>query len=265
MKFSIIGTGFIFQKHIDAIKAINGEIVEAIGEGSCVSWKKVVKNPNTDCIVILAPNYLHYPIALASAKAKKMVLCEKPLALSSKEIERLKDFPNIFTVFQLRHHPEILKLKEKISLQSRKRLSSQQKLHKVKIKILLSRSKEYFRSWKGKKEQSGGFLFNVGIHYFDLLIYLFGGYDDVEVFYLKRKEGKGLIKGKNYLCEWHFSLNANKEKQERIFQIDNKKINLSSKENLHIYVYKDLKKKKGVLPEEALKSVQLIERIYEKA
>ena len=64
----------------------------------------------------------------------------------------------------------------------------------------------------------------MGIHYFDLLIYLFGGYDDVEVFYLKRKEGKGLIKGKNYLCEWHFSLNANKEKQERIFQIDNKKI-----------------------------------------
>jgi predicted dehydrogenase len=101
MRFSIIGTGFIFPTHIQSIKSVGGEIVEAIGERSLLSWQKIIKNPQTNCIVILAPNHLHYEMVLASAKEEKIVLCEKPLALSSKEVKELMNYSNIFTVAQL--------------------------------------------------------------------------------------------------------------------------------------------------------------------
>ncbi len=113
MRFSIIGTGFIFPAHVRAIKAVAGEIIEAVGEGSSLPWQDVIKNPQTDCIVILAPNNLHYEMTLASVKEGKIVLCEKPLALDSKEVKDLINYPNIFTVAQLRYHSTIKELKEK--------------------------------------------------------------------------------------------------------------------------------------------------------
>ena len=145
MKFSIIGTGFIFPKHVEAIKSVGGEIVEAIGEGSLLSWQEIIKNPQTDCIVILAPNNLHFEMALASAKEGKIVLCEKPLTLNSKEVKELMNYPDIFTVAQLRYHPAVKELKEKIS---------QKENYKINIDISVHRDKNYYQSWKGQDRKS---------------------------------------------------------------------------------------------------------------
>ena len=254
MKFSIIGTGFIFPNHVQAIKSVGGEIVEAIGERSLLSWQEIIKNPQTDCIVVLAPNNLHFEIVLASAKEGKIVLCEKPLALSSKEVKKLMNYPNIFTVAQLRCHPATKELKEKIS---------QEGNYKIKIDISVHRDKNYFQSWKGQKEKSGGVLFNLGIHYFDLLLYLFGPSQKIQTSFLTETKGEGIIEGKNYLCQWRINTEEEKEKQKRVFEINGASYNFSSTENLHIYVYKDLLEEKGTTPKEALKSIELIEKIYE--
>ncbi len=253
MRFSIIGTGFIFPNHVQAIKSTGGEIVEAIGERSSLSWKEIIKNPQTDCIVILAPNHLHFEMALSSVKEGKIVLCEKPLALSSKEVKELMNYPNIFTVAQLRYHPAVKELKEKISREEN---------YKIKIDISVHRDKNYFQSWKGQKEKSGGILFNLGIHYFDLLLYLFGPAQKIQTDFLTETKGDGIIEGKNYLCQWHITTEEEKEKQKRVFEINGASYNFSSTENLHIYVYKDLLEGKGITPEEALKSIELIEKIY---
>jgi len=263
MNYSIIGTGFIMPRHAEAIYYTKGKIVDIIdiiniahGENS---WKRAVRNPKTDCIVILTPNDLHFKIALEAAKNKKIVLCEKPLTLDSKEAEILSQYPNIFTVLQARYHPKIKKLKQEIK---------KDKEYKIKIDISVYRDKQYYKIWKGQIKRSGGILFNLGIHYFDILLYLFGKPTETKALTLNDKAGTGIIKGKNYICNWKMSTDETKGKQRRIFKINNKSLNLSSKdnlsyENLHRHVYKDLLKGKGATPKEALKSIKLIEQLYE--
>jgi UDP-N-acetyl-2-amino-2-deoxyglucuronate dehydrogenase len=261
MKFAIIGTGFIFPVHLKAIDQIGGRIVDAVnlswGENA---WKDLVKNTSADCIVILTPNDLHFEMAKFSAENNKIVLCEKPLTIKSEEAKVLMNYPDIFTVCQLRHHPFSKELKSKID---------SNKDYQIEMDILAHRDKPYFESWKAQKERSGGILFNLGIHYFDLLLYLFGEPEKISLDFLDEpKLASGYLEGKNYKCNFKISTIEPKESQRRIFKINGKDYNFSSKENLafenlHYFVYKDLLNKKGITPKEALKSIELIEKIYE--
>jgi len=255
MKFGIIGTGFIFRKHLQAIYKVGGKIVDVVDSShGPEAWKEMVKNPEIDSVVILTPNNLHFGMAKFSAENKKIVLCEKPLAIKSSEVKILAKKPNIFTVSQLRYHPLVKKLRSKIK---------KDKNYKIEINISVHRDKEYWKSWKGDPKKTGGILFNLGIHYFDLLLYLFGKPVEVSTKNLTEKRAEGEIKGKNYDCHWILSTQVSKENQERIFKVNGIPYDFSSSENLHIFVYKDLLKGKGITPKEALKSIELIEKIYE--
>ena len=258
-KFAIIGKGFIYQTHVDAIKKIGGEIIDVVKEENGKdAWKEMVKKTDADYIVILTPNDLHFEMAKFAAENNKIVLCEKPLTIKSSEAKILADFPNVFTVVQLRHHPFTEKLKSEIR---------KDKFYEIEMDISVHRDEEYYKSWKGDSNRSGGLLFNLGIHYFDLLLYLFGPVEEVLVSSLSDKTGVGVIKGKNYICNWRVSTDTKKEEQRRLFKIDGVNYNFSSKdnlayENLHTYVYKDLLQKKGVSAEEVLPSIELIEKLY---
>ncbi len=254
MKFAFIGKGFIFEKHAQAIQNIGGEIVDIVDKSQGEeAWKEMVKNTEAGCIVILAPNNLHFEMAKFAAENGKMVLCEKPLTLSSAEAKILTQKPNIFTVCQLRHHPLVKKLKSEIS---------KDKKYEIEIDISVHRDEDYWKGWKGNPEKSGGILFNLGIHYFDLLLYSFGEPTRVLTSSLTQKVGEGIIEGENYKCEWRISGEEPKETQRRTFKINGTLFDFSSKENLHVYVYQDLLNKKGVTPEDALPSIELIEKIY---
>ena len=256
-KFAVIGKGFIYDSHADAISKIGGEIIEVIEESRGPdAWKEAVKKTEADCVVILAPNHLHFEMAKLSAENEKTVLCEKPLALKSEQARELFGYPNIFTVYQLRYHPFVTKLK-----------SEAKGNYQIEMDISVHRDEAYWQSWKGRQERSGGILFNLGIHYFDLLLYLFGEAKEINTSYIDDKVGKGLISGDNYVCNWQIRADAAKEKQKRVFKINGEDYNFSSKdnlsfENLHLFVYKDLLNKKGVTPKEAIKSIELIEKIY---
>lgn len=253
-KFAIIGKGFIFEKHAQAIQNIGGEIVDVIDKPNRPdAWKEMVKNTKADCVVILTPNHLHFEMVKFSAENGKIVLCEKPLALKSKEMRILAKYPNIFTLYQLRYHPLVNKIKSEIE-EGRK--------YKIEMNISVHRDEDYWKSWKGTLDRSGGILFNLGIHYFDLLFYLFGESTEASTQLLTGKTGQGVIKGENYLCNWRISTEAPKDAQCRVFKINNVNYDFSSKENLHLYVYQDLLKRKGITPEQALFSVELIEKIY---
>ena len=234
MKFAIIGTGFIFQKHIEAIRYIGGEITEAINEHSFLDYKKLIDKTKAEYVVVLTPNYLHTKMVEYAAKKGKIVLCEKPLAITPVDIQRLAKYDNVFVVLQLRYHPKLKEMKKAIK-----------KNNKVKLDIAVYRNKKYHKSWKGNDKLSGGIAFNLGIHYVDLVFHL--------------------LKGKSAEMEISLSTNETKEKARRIIEINGKKFNLSSKENLseenlHKFVYKDLIRGKGVRPKE-LK--ELTELIYE--
>lgn len=259
MKFSIIGTGFIMPRHVQAIIDIGGEIRDVVNNAySENAWQGMVKTTDADCIVILTPNDLHFEMALESSKQGKIVLCEKPLVIKSEHAKILAKLLNIFTVCQLRYHPLIRQIKSEIKKSNK---------HEIEMDISVHRDKKYYESWKGKKERSGGVLFNLGIHYFDLLLHLFGRAKNTSTLTLNDKTGTGLIEGENYICHWRVSANERKDNQRRMFKINGKNYNFSSKdnlsyENLHKFVYQDLLKEKGISPTEALKSIELIEQLY---
>jgi UDP-2-acetamido-3-amino-2,3-dideoxy-glucuronate N-acetyltransferase len=270
-KFAIIGKGFIYNLHKEAIKKLGGEIVDIVDEDNGInSWKDMVKKTKADCIVILTPNHLHFEMAKFSAQQGKIVLCEKPLVINSEQAKILAKYPNIFTVCQLRYHPYVERIK-------REELSKDIK-HNIRMNIYFKRDDEnYLKGWKNQKERSGGFLFNLGIHYFDLLLHLFGPPQKIKVEKIYEKNGenpeaeaKGEIEGENYVCSWQMFINKKENGKilsKREFIIDGVSYNFSSKENLaqenlHFFVYKDLLKGKGITPKEALKSIELIEKIY---
>jgi len=254
MKFGIIGSGFIFRKHVQAIYKVGGKIVDVVDSShGPEAWKEMVKNPEIDSVVILTPNNLHFGMAKFSAEQGKIVLCEKPLALRSEEARILAEYQNIFTVCQLRYHPFTKKLKSEIK---------ENQNYQIEIDISVHRDEDYWKSWKGVVDSSGGILFNLGIHYFDLLLYLFGEPTEVSTKLLIHKTAEGKISGKNYSCNWRISAEAPKDNQYRLFKINGVNYDFSSGENLHTFVYQDLLEGKGITPKESLKSIELIEKIY---
>lgn len=259
-KFAVIGTGFIFRTHLQAINKTGGKIVDAVNEANGKdAWREMVKNTEAKYIVILTPNDLHFEMAKFSAENGKIVLCEKPLTIKSEDCKILMNYSNIFTVCQLRYHPLTKEIKQKINPKEK---------YQIEIDVSVHRDENYWKSWKNQKERSGGILFNLGIHYFDLLLYLFGEPTKTFIKYIDDKIGEGEMEGKNYSCKWKISAIEPKETQRRIFKINGKEYNFSSKENLayenlHYFVYKDLIKQKGITPKDALPSIELIEKLYE--
>jgi len=253
-KFAVIGKGFIYNLHSEAITKIGGEIVDITdGSDGPDAWKGMVEKTKADCVIILAPSHLHFEMAKFSAENGKIVLCEKPLALRSEEARVLAGHPDIFTVYQLRYHPSVREIKAE----------GEDKNYQIEMNISVHRDEDYWKSWKGVADRSGGILFNLGIHYFDLLLYLFGEATEISTQTLTEKTGEGVIKGKNYLCNWRIGAEAPKDSQGRLFKINGINYDFSAKENLHFYVYKDLLEGKGIIPKESLKSIELIEKIYE--
>jgi len=260
MTFSIIGTGFILPAHIEAIRHVGGKIIDVVNtaKGENV-WRDMIKTTKADCIVILTPNDLHFPMAMAAAEAGKTVLCEKPLTLKSEEAKILAEkSKNIFTVLQLRHHPLVKKLKREIK---------PGETYEILMDISVYRDPEYYQSWKGKTERSGGVLINLGIHYFDLLLHLFGEPEKISLSAINEKTGEGTLEGKNYRCSFKISTDAKRDEQRRVFKINGVSYNFSSKdnlsyENLHKFVYEDLLKGQGNSPQDTVPSLSLIENLY---
>ncbi|MDP3956854.1 MAG: Gfo/Idh/MocA family oxidoreductase, partial [bacterium] len=179
----------------------------------------------------------------------------------SSEVKTLATRPNIFSVLQLKYHPMVKELKEKLD---------PLKNHEVEMDISVYRDPPYYAGWKGTLTRSGGILFNLGIHYFDLLVHLFGTPTSVGDINYTPKTASGSFAGKNFTCNWRVSTDERRDNQRRVFKIDGVAYNFSSKdnlayENLHRDVYRDLLEGKGITPAEALPAIELIENLYKKA
>ncbi len=259
MNFSLIGTGFIMPRHAEAIQAVGGKIIDMVNTAHGEqAWKTgVMDHPAAECVVILGPNDLHVPMAKLAAEHGKIVLCEKPLGITSKEVESLAGFKNVFTVLQLHHHPLVKTLREQVAGGG---------FFEVDVDISVYRDEKYFRTWKGDARRSGGVLFNIGIHYFDLIQHIFGPPTKVAVTELSNTVGTGTMEGEKYRCSWTVGIYRNRAHQQRRFVVNGKDYNFSSQdnlshENLHRFVYRDLLAGKGARVPEALASIKLVERL----
>jgi len=261
-RFGVIGLGFIYNKHAEAIEKNGGKIVigcdidkskkEKLPQDAkfTADWQKL---EDVDIVSILTPNNFHKDMAKFYADKGITVLVEKPPVINSKDLQELSKYDNIFIVLQLRHHPELLKWKEKIQ---------EDEPYDVEMKILVRRDDWYFESWKAKEEESGGILFNIGVHYFDALAFLFGKQKDTKTIDLRTKQAAGLIGIGNATINWQISLTAPMDNQLRMLKINGEKLNLNQGfENLHTKVYKELLRGRGIPIGACKDTVELIEAI----
>ena len=269
-KWAIIGLGFISQRHIDAIKDIGGKIIA----GCDIDVEKHQKLPKetaffdhfkdlieseefkeVEWVSVCTPNHLHYVHVMVCIEKGKKVICEKPLVTSVEHFNKLEDVANgnLFPVLQLRHNPELQEIKEWID--------KERPVLDGELTLKMHRGAFYWKGWKGDDKKSGGILFNIGVHYFDLLFWFFGQPVEWKIETLETDYAKGKIWFPNANIKWELSLKAPMDNQFRKFVIGEREIDLTRHfENLHTKVYQDaLEGKKVPLSEIGRTIKQLIQ------
>lgn len=259
-KFAVIGLGFIYPRHKQSIEAVGGEVyltcdIDKTKNPDFTDWVEMFNHPKFEevsYVIICTPNYLHSTITREALLRGKKVLCEKPLSINGTE-----GMDGVKTVMQLRYHPA---------------LQGMNKPKEVYVEAKMFRDDKYWNSWKGNDVMSGGVLFNLGVHYIDLLVFLLG--DSWEIVRVKksRKCVEGEVRFGESTARFHIEAVDSRDNQGRKLIADGKEIVLSNQDNLsyedlHTAVYKDFLKGKGVSLEETKKSIKLIRAIlnYENA
>lgn len=277
LHWGVIGMGFIFDRHRKAIKETGNELVvvcdidptkkdKAPGIPFVTDWKEVLKYP-VDYISILTPNDLHLEMIMGALSRDKRIIVEKPPLIGKEELKMIerRSPPDSYinVVLQLRHHPAVLKLKDEISYD-----------HKVKLTVKVKRDKSYWHGWKGDEKRSGGILYNLGVHYLDLLIVLFGNRYRI----LKSTHNDKLAKGQikfilndedkypKALVDYHIEIMDTNEGQTRDLVIDGEQIQLSTQdnlsyENLHTQYYERVLMGHGENIQSCFNVIRLIENL----
>ena len=287
-KFALIGaSGYIAPRHVEAIKHTNNELVALLDPYDGIGYidrhypnasyfkeserfdrhldRLRRKNEGVDYVSICSPNYLHDSHIRLALRNQCNVICEKPLVLIHEHLEALKTIEketnkSINTILQLRYHPTIIALKEKYKNTS--------EIHKVQLDYITPRGLWYDYSWKGDIDKSGGVASNIGVHFFDMLLWIFG---DVIDYNTKNtnKTSKGHLLLKN--AEVNYNLSIQKEdlpwdewKPFRSIKIDGKELEFSTGfTELHNVSYEEILKGNGFTLNDVEPTIKLIEKIRE--
>jgi UDP-N-acetyl-2-amino-2-deoxyglucuronate dehydrogenase len=224
--FALIGAaGYVAPKHMKAIKENNGVLLAATDPNDSVGiidsyfpdssffteierfdrhvYKAIKTKNKIDYFSICSPNYLHDAHIRMALRNDAFAICEKPLILDPKNIKYLKNLEDdsqkkIYTVLQLRYHDKIIALREHYKNISKK--------VSVDLRYITSRGEWYKYSWKGNKAKSGGLAANIGIHFFDMLIWIFGDPISNEVLTQNELSISGTLTLKNANINWFLSI-----------------------------------------------------------
>ena len=226
-----------------------------------------------DYISICSPNYLHDSHIRFGLRSGTNVICEKPLVLNPWNIDALEIMQQetgkkVYNVLQLRLHPSIVRLKNTITNILQKQPD---KVFEVDLTYITSRGKWYFISWKGDIAKSGGIATNIGIHFFDMLLWIFGGVKENIVNILNANSAGGILSLNNARVRWFLSVdNTNLPKEileqnQRTFRvicIDGKEIEFSEGfTDLHTQSYEEILRGNGFELGVARDSIELVHKI----
>ncbi|RKX23777.1 MAG: oxidoreductase [Candidatus Zixiibacteriota bacterium] len=223
-----------------------------------------------DYVSICSPNYLHDAHSRFALRIGANAICEKPLVLNPWNLDALADAEKeygkrVFTILQLRVHPALIKLRKKLQEKS----SNTKK--DVRLTYITSRGPWYLVSWKGQIERSGGLATNIGIHFFDLLMWLFGSVQISEVHMATELHTGGYLELDNARVQWFLSIDKNdlpkdiKAKGQTTFRsitIDGEEIEFSGGfTDLHTVVYEETLAGRGFGLDDARPSVELVHNL----
>lgn len=293
--FAIIGVGgYIAPRHLKAIRDTGNNLIAAADPkdsvgildqfGYDVSFfteierfdrhlEKLRRGPEEDrvhYISVCSPNYLHDAHCRLAMRVGADVICEKPLVINPWNLDSLEEIEaetgrKVNTVLQLRVHPELLKLKQALQDDARGRQ------HEVVLTYITSRGIWYHVSWKGQQEKSGGVATNIGVHFFDLLLWLFGPAAEVRLYHADEKRMSGFIELEHARVRWFLSVDVNDlpeaalasgKKTFRSITVDGREIEFSEGfTDLHTRVYEETLAGKGFRIPDARPSIELTHRI----
>ena len=288
--FALIGTaGYIAPRHMKAIKETGSTLIAALDPMDSVG---IIDNyfPNADFFIeperfdrhldklrrsgknkinyvsICSPNYLHDAHIRMALRNDAHAICEKPLVLNPWNLDGLEEIENetgkkIFNILQLRHHKAIIDLKNKID-----NLPSDQ-IHDIDLTYITSRGKWYHYSWKGDISKSGGVVTNIGIHFFDMLSWIFGDAVSNSLHLLKPDKASGFLQLKNANVRWYLSVDKNdlpehaiqnNQPTYRSITVDGEEIEFSGGfTDLHTESYKSILNNTGFGIEHARNSIEI--------
>jgi len=227
-QFIILGAGgYIAPRHLKAIKETGNNLVAAVDPNDSVGildsyfpnaeffqnldeLDNFLKNykDRIDFISICSPNYLHFPQIKFALEKGIDVICEKPLVLDISELDKIQKIEKqyaakVYSILQLRLHPSIIALKEKV-----KSLPNSYKAE-VELTYLTGRGKWYMKSWKGDERKSGGIASNIGVHFYDMLYFIFGDIQHSEIHYRDDSTASGYLEYAKAKVSWFLSIDMN--------------------------------------------------------
>jgi UDP-N-acetyl-2-amino-2-deoxyglucuronate dehydrogenase len=231
--FALIGAaGYIAPRHMQAIKATGNRLVAALDPSDSVGiidsyfpessffteferfdrhLDKLRRAGDGDApsyISICSPNYLHDSHMRFALRSGADAICEKPLVLNPWNIDGLLEIEQstgqrVDTILQLRVHPAIIALRERVAAEA-----VDGRKHEVDLTYITSRGRWYLRSWKGDDKKSGGIATNIGVHFFDMLHYIFGALQENVVHLSEPTRAAGYLEYAHARVRWFLSVDA---------------------------------------------------------
>ncbi|MDD5134766.1 MAG: Gfo/Idh/MocA family oxidoreductase [Phycisphaerae bacterium] len=289
-RFALIGVaGYIAPRHLKAIKDTGNILVAALDKSDSVGvldsyfpdtdffteferfdrhlekLRLADEKEAVDFVTICSPNYLHDAHVRFALRIGAGAICEKPLVLNPWNIDALEEIESqskgrINTILQLRLHPAIIELKKKVEA------GKKDKIHDVDLTYITSRGRWYQFSWKGSVEKSGGVATNVGIHFFDMLAWIFGGVKKNIVHLSQPTRAAGVLELDRARVRWFLSLEKSdlpfkpegKPATYRSMKIDEQEFEFSDGfAQLHTESYKKILAGEGFTTKDVTASVQM--------
>jgi UDP-N-acetyl-2-amino-2-deoxyglucuronate dehydrogenase len=292
--FAVTGVaGFVAPRHLKAIHDTGNRVVAAVDPHDAVGLldrfgfdvrffteferfdrhlEKLRRGPaaeRVEYVSVCSPNYLHDAHMRMALRVGADAICEKPLVINPWNLEALEELEQetgrrIYTVLQLRLHPALVAFRERLK-------AGPQKRHTVQLSYLTARGRWYDVSWKGVEERSGGIVINIGIHFFDLLVWLFGPVERADVHLREGKRAAGTMALANADVQWYLSAEAEdlpftpepgKKTTFRSIVVDGDQLEFSDGfTDLHTRVYEEVLAGRGFGIGEARSSIELSHRI----
>ncbi len=290
--FALIGAGgYIAPRHMKAICDTGNNLVAALDLSDSVGildsyshdisffteferfdrhaekLKRQGDDKRLHYVSICSPNYLHDAHIRFALRNGADAICEKPLVLNPWNVDALADIERetgkkIYNILQLRVHPSILALKEKVASPEKK------EKYNIDLSYITSRGRWYFTSWKGDEQKSGGVTTNIGVHFFDMLMWIFGDVKHHEVHLSDEKRMAGFLELEKANVRWFLSVDKNdlppeaKEANKVTFRsmsVDGQEFEFSDGfTDLHTVVYREILEGRGYGLDAARPAINLV-------
>ena len=295
MNFALIGAaGFVAPRHIQAIYETGHRLIAATDPHDSVGvldryfddvryfpeierfdrhlekLRRAGSDARAHYVSICSPNYLHDAHVRLTLRLGAHAICEKPLVIEPWNLDYLEQLEEesatrVYTVLQLRTHERLAGIKQAL----RETIPSSRL--RVRLTYISPRGPWYNVSWKGTEERSGGIAMNIGVHFFDLLIWLYGEPDKIEVHLKEPRKMAGFLELKNAEVEWFLSVDRGDFSDAfgtggvvRSMRVEGREIDFSKGfQQLHTKVYEQILAGEGFGIADARPSISLVHRLRE--